>query len=254
MDSSPRSALSGLVLSVDTATEIMAVALLRDGQVRDRRRVDQSLGSQARELLPLLTDLLAGEGATLADVRGWVVSRGPGSFTGIRIGLASVRALAWASRTPVFGGCTLDALAFAAPVPPGALALALLDARKAEVYAAAYRRTPEGLEALGAPCLVKPDAVGRLLPDDGAPVVVFGRGARRYAEAVAAALAGRAASVLDEAFDLPDAGALALSVAALVRQGDADEDPFDPIYLRKPEAEEKWEAAHAAPPAPPSPR
>ncbi len=237
-DSLPR----GLVLSVDTATETLAVALLRDGQVLGRRRVDQSLGSQARDLLPLIADLLAADGAVLADVAGWVVSRGPGSFTGIRIGLATVRALAWARGTPVLGACTLDALAFGAGLPEGALALVLLDARKAEVYAAAYRGGPEGPVPLGPPRLLKPADVGALLPPGDAAVLLVGRGARRYRDALEAALAGRVVTLPDEALDLPDAGWLAL--AAGLRPGPAD-DPLDPLYLRKPEAEEKWEAAQA---------
>jgi hypothetical protein len=73
-------------------------------------------------------------------------------------------------------------------------------------------------------------------------VLLVGRGARRYRDALEAALAGRVVTLPDEALDLPDAGWLAL--AAGLRPGPAD-DPLDPLYLRKPEAEEKWEAAQA---------
>jgi len=233
------------VCSVDTATEILAVALLRDGQVRGRRQADQSIGSQARELLPMITDLLRVEGAELAEVTGWVVSRGPGSFTGIRIGLSTVRALAWARGVPVYGACTLDALACGARLPGGAPALVLLDARKAEVYAAAYVGGPDGPLPVGPPRLVKPERAATLLPAGDQPVMVLGRGLRRYRDAVVGGLAGRPRVELDEPFDLPDAVCLAQAVA-LRGQGEAGDDPLDPIYLRKPEAEEKWEAARAA--------
>src|SRR5262245_11974525 len=114
---------AGLVLALDTATPVATVALVRTDQVLGESR------SRASRVLADADELLRAAGCSLGDLEGIAVGTGPGSFTGLRIGLAAVRGLALALRIPVAGVSTLDALAAGAPG-----ALPVIDAQRREIF------------------------------------------------------------------------------------------------------------------------
>jgi tRNA threonylcarbamoyladenosine biosynthesis protein TsaB len=112
-----------LILAFDTATDVATSALVDDGEV---------LGERASRAVTLLEDvdaLLRQAGARTGDLQGLAVGTGPGSFTGLRVGLATARGLALSLGLPVAGVSTLDALAAGAPG-----ALPVVDARRGEVF------------------------------------------------------------------------------------------------------------------------
>ncbi len=133
------------LLAFDTATPATSVALLRaDGEALTRRH-EPAPGERpghVAELLPLALALLDEAGTTLAQLDRLAVGVGPGTFTGLRIGVATARALAQAHRLPLVGVSTLRALAAAADdaaAGDGApVVLAVLDARRGEAFAAAW--------------------------------------------------------------------------------------------------------------------
>lgn len=230
-------------LAVEAATECLGVALVEGERVLARALEDGRAGAQARRVLPMIQEILRAGGRTLEDLEAFVVSRGPGSFTGIRIGLSTVQALAWPLGIPVMGASTLDAMAYGlaegAPGVEGDLLLPLLDARKREVYVGLYRLEAGRPRALCEPALLPPVRLGELLAgaDEGARVHVFGRGLRRYEDAVMAGLAGHTVVAPGLTWDLPDPVALARSVRDRApRPGE----PPEPVYLRRSEAEESW--------------
>jgi tRNA threonylcarbamoyladenosine biosynthesis protein TsaB len=236
-------------LAVEAATECLGVALVEGDRVLARALEDERSGAQARRVLPMIQEILRAGGRALGDLEAFVVSRGPGSFTGIRIGLSTVQALAWPRRIPVIGASTLDAMACGAADEAGGvegdLLLPLLDARKREVYAGLYRLEAGRARALSDPALLPPARLGELVAGspDGARVRVFGRGLRRHEAAVMEGLAGRTVEALGLARDLPDPVALARSVRdQRARAGE----PPEPIYLRRSEAEESWTRRHAS--------
>src|SRR2546426_10609095 len=113
-----------LILAFDTATDVATSALVSDGEVLGERT------SRAVTVLEDIDALLRQAGAHTRELGGIAVGIGPGSFTGVRIGLATARGLALALGVPVAGGSTLDALAAGAPD-----AVAVIDAQRHEVFA-----------------------------------------------------------------------------------------------------------------------
>jgi tRNA threonylcarbamoyl adenosine modification protein YeaZ len=154
------------------------------------------------------------------------VGRGPGSFVGIRIGLATARGLSASTGLPTAGVCTLDALGRA--IGEG---LALLDARRGEVFAALYSSTGE---RLWEPLVASPQALAERLDELPAPPLAAGPGAIRFRHE----LASRDVDIPDDADPVHRVSArhvCALAEAA----GSGDGDPLDPIYLRPPDAQ-RW--------------
>jgi tRNA threonylcarbamoyladenosine biosynthesis protein TsaB len=223
-----------LILAIETATRVCSVALARgEGVFALRANDDARLHSE--RLLPLIDALLADAGAKLGDVEAFAVSIGPGSFTGLRIGLATVKAFALTDARPVAAVSTLAALcASAAELAGDAPVAALLDARRGAYYAACATRPGLARADLLSDCVLTSTELAAKLPQ-GARVVV-GEGARAGAEQLAARRSDLALLAL------PHAGASAANVArlgaALLAEGAsrAAED-LVPAYLRRAEAE-----------------
>ena len=193
-----------LVLAFDTATEAATVALVRDGEVLGER------ASRAVRVLGDVDELLAGAGVEADDVDGIAVGTGPGSYTGLRMGLVTARTLAIALGVPVAGVSTLDALAAGAPG-----AVPVIDGRRGEVFTLVD----------GVPRCLAADV---LAPEPGLEYV--GDGAVRYRREIEAA----GGAVPPD--DAPEHVPWARHHAGLARDfGPAD--AAEPIYLRVPDAE-----------------
>jgi tRNA threonylcarbamoyladenosine biosynthesis protein TsaB len=193
-----------LILSFDTATDVATVALVRDGEVLGERR------SRALRVLGDAGELLADAGAPIEDLDAVVAGTGPGSYTGLRIGLVTARALALSLGIPAGGVSTLAALASGTSG-----AVPLVDARRGEVFTLAD----------GEPRVLAPEDV-TIVP--GVPYV--GDGAVRYRAVVEAG--GGVVPEDDSDAHVP----WARHHAALATDfGPAER--LEPIYLRVPDAE-----------------
>jgi tRNA threonylcarbamoyladenosine biosynthesis protein TsaB len=158
---SPGAPRFATILGLDTTTRIASVGLLRDGIRVAGRDEDRPRGHVAS--LPALVDAVFAEGGCRSgDLDAIAVAVGPGSFTGIRVGLGFAKGLAYAHGIAVVGVGTLDALAEAAPDDGSAVATCL-DARKGEVYLAFYseRDGPSGRHRIGAIEALPPDEAAR---------------------------------------------------------------------------------------------
>ena len=126
------------ILAIDTSTPVGSIALMEGALLKAQHILNISTTHNQR-LLPGIDRLLGDTGWTLDDLDALAVSLGPGSFTGLRIGLSVIKGLAWATGKPLAGVPTLDALAANIPLVPYIIC-PVLDARKGEVYTALYRQ------------------------------------------------------------------------------------------------------------------
>lgn len=165
------------VLGIDTATRTASVGVVDDGGEVVGERTGDTASSHAVTLLPLVEVVLAATHTPLREIGLLAISIGPGSFTGVRVAVSVAKGLALATGIPIVGVPTLEALALAAGPRSGVL-WPLLDARKGEVYAAAFRVHGDAAECVHAPMVVPPARlVERLEP----PCTLVGEGVASYA-------------------------------------------------------------------------
>ena len=197
---------TGLWLGIDTSTGVTA-ALARPHQVLASRAVTAT-NQHAEQLMPLISEVVAESGHTLADLAGIAVGIGPGPFTGLRVGIVTAQTLSYVLDVPLRGVCSLDivALTFAATRPDRGFTV-VIDARRKELYWATY--SPQGRRLEG------PNVT---LPGDVPTGLVVGPAADLYG------LAG-------ERIVVPlDPGALVVDPGRLADLG------TEPLYLRRPDA------------------
>jgi tRNA threonylcarbamoyladenosine biosynthesis protein TsaB len=166
------------LLALDTATRHASVAVGRGAELLVER--DREVTTHSEGLLSLIDEALGAAGLRVADLDAVVCGRGPGSFTGLRIGLATAKGLCLAAGKPLLCLSSLLPLGRVAAevAPAGRLCAAVLDARRQEVYFGLFR---DG-ELLGPEGLCSPGALAAALLSRGEPVLLAGAGALLYQE------------------------------------------------------------------------
>jgi tRNA threonylcarbamoyladenosine biosynthesis protein TsaB len=230
-----------LVLALDTTTPAGSVALVDDDRVDEERRGDPSR-THAERLPGEILTVLAARGLSVPDVDLFAVASGPGSFTGLRIGIATIQGLAFVRRRPVVGVSALDALACAAGagVSAGTLVATWMDAHRREVFTALYRVSDAAPFALDRLIEIDAAAVGdpaatlaRWAAHGAAAAVFVGDGAVLYEDVIR----GEAAEAVIVP-PLPIAGAIGRLALGRARAGNAvDPAGLRPLYVRRPDAE-----------------
>lgn len=208
-----------IILALDTSSECGSVALARDGALAGEVRLSGAL--QHSETLFRSIDFLLTTSATrVGDVDLFAVARGPGSYTGLRVGMAAAGGLAYAVGGETVGVSTLGALAWHVGVTQQPIA-AVMDARRGEVYIALFRRSEAGLETVTPPRIERPEVVLDSLAQE--QVVFTGPGVKHFGSRIHER----------ESWAVVEAGPwLASGIAEMVGRGHAE--PFTPVYLRPP--------------------
>jgi tRNA threonylcarbamoyladenosine biosynthesis protein TsaB len=223
------------LLALETSTLTGAVALLDGERLVAEARLQVAV-THGERLMAAIDGILAAARWTLADVEALAVAVGPGSFTGLRIGVSTAKGLAFATGRPLVGVPTLDALAWSLPFAAHPVC-PVLDARKGEVYAALYRTGAGRLEPLRPARALAPGDLAAELAALGEPVILLGDGVEPSRAALLDAL-GPAARPAPPAFRVPSAASLAdLAREALARGETADPAALVPLYVRPSEAE-----------------
>jgi tRNA threonylcarbamoyladenosine biosynthesis protein TsaB len=213
------------LLAFDTSTQWLSVAC-GEGDAWATRG-EKAGQAHSERLLPLIDDVLAEAGWSLADLDAIAFGAGPGSFTGVRIACGVAQGLALGADLPLIPVPTLEALAHAAWRAHGAArVLACLDARMREVYVAAYERVADRWEPRVAPAVLAPAMVA--LPDVAAPWFAAGDGFLAYPELVSALHLPASDGTL-----VPDARDIAALALPRLAAGEAvDAAHALPLYVR----------------------
>lgn len=227
-----------LTLAIDTATAQVGVAIGRDGRVLGEVSIAGGR-RHAEELAPAIEYLRGQTGISLDDLAFVAVGIGPGLYTGLRVGVTTARTLAQVLDIPVVGIPSLDLVAYPWRATPRRI-VALIDARRKEVFAARYWPVPGGVQRDGEYTVEVPAAIAAELLATGAESLLVGDGALEYADAFAGLdhveLVGPAAAA-------PSVTALVeLATARFEREEFCRADEIAPLYLRRSDAEIAWDA------------
>ena len=221
------------ILGFDTATSACSAAVWENGRIAARRFEPMSRG-QSERLMPMVREVLSEAGADFPDLDLLAVTTGPGAFTGLRIGLAAARGMALAGDLACFGVTTLDAVAAGVSETERQKAnvLVVLDSKRAEVYAQAFR---SDLRPLSEAQALMPADLAALTANgegDADRVLVAGDGAGQVIQALKDK---GIEAVLSTAPGVPDAATVA-AIAAERWSSDQPAEPLRPLYLRPPDA------------------
>jgi len=225
-----------VVVGFDTATSDTVACAWRDGEVLNESRVGPGPDGRPLHAVRLLPAIEAA--ATAAG--GWervdllAAGLGPGSFTGLRIGIATARGLRASLGLRATGVSTLDALArgIGERAGEGRQTMAILDARRGEVYAALYGG---GGERLSGPAAVEPSAIGSLLAGAAGTPLAAGSGAVRFRQE----LVPSGIEIPEDPDPVHRVSARQICELAAAGGGESPDDGLDPNYLRPPDAE-RW--------------
>ena len=226
-----------LTLALDTATGVCTVGLVRDGHVLAEYDISVGL-THSEGLMPQVDQMFARTGIKKEEIDRIAVSIGPGSFTGLRIGLAAAEAMAYAWQCGICGVNTLEAMAWNIPVESVVLA-PVLDAQKGNYYTAFYEWAGGKLKELQPVEMADAETLLQQLQGAGKPVLLMGECDRLLKYSLPGSI-----SVAPEQVRLPKASSVALAAEGMEALTGEFVFSLRPYYIRKSEAEELWEKRH----------
>ena len=222
------------ILALETAAKAVSAAITEDGKVLASAYQDTGL-THSRTLMPLVECLLKNTDNTAADMDVIAVSAGPGSFTGVRIGVSAAKGLAWAAEKPCAAVSTLAALARNAAVWDG-LVVCAMDARRQQVYNALFAAREGVLTRLTPDRAIALADLAEELRGDPRPKTVLGDGGRMTYDFLTAA--GVPCRLAPPHLVKENAVSVALEAEDTVRAGGlVTAQELAPVYLRPPQAE-----------------
>lgn len=226
-----------LILGIETATPQVGCAIGGHEGILASFHAARGM-RHAETLAPAISFICDRSDVELADLGAIAVDIGPGLFTGLRVGVATAKAMALALRIPVVGVASLDLLAFRAR-RSDRLIVAAIDARRGELYYALYRQVPGGAQRITNYQVGSPEDVASELQARGEDALLIGDGGRRYVDVFAEA--GRI-EFADPELMFPAATALVeLAHPRALREEFVPPWELEPLYLRKADAEINWE-------------
>ncbi len=231
-----------LILGIDTATQQVGCAI--GGHEGVLASAHSSRGKRHAETLTPAIDFVRRQARVeLSEISVVAVDLGPGLFTGLRVGIASAKAIAHALRIPMIGVTSLDLVAF--PVRfTNRLIVAALDARRGEIFYAFYRQVPGGIQRITEPAVGSPDDLASEIIARGEDCLMVGDGALRYSDMFTGL---SRVELAEQTLAYPTATALVqLAHAQALREEWVNSWDLEPLYLRSPDAEINWNTRDSA--------
>ncbi|MEQ8198077.1 MAG: tRNA (adenosine(37)-N6)-threonylcarbamoyltransferase complex dimerization subunit type 1 TsaB [Clostridiaceae bacterium] len=227
------------ILSIDSSTAVATVALLDDNKVLGEYNLNDKKQHSVL-LMPMADKLLKDNGMKAQNLDGFVISAGPGSFTGLRIGLATIKGMSLGLNKPYISVSNLDGLAYNVVTFRGIIC-PVIDALRGNVYAAVYKSDGEKLEKLCDDCIISLEELGEELKSYEEPVIFIGDGTIKYENEL---------KVLRDNVIFPPkhlnytrAASLGeLGIQRLLKGERDDINNSAPVYLRKSQAEREYES------------
>ncbi|WP_094603417.1 tRNA threonylcarbamoyladenosine biosynthesis protein TsaB [Sporomusa silvacetica DSM 10669] len=224
------------ILAIDTATLVSSVAIATTDTLVAELMI-QTRKTHSERLMPHIASLLNMAEITQTSLKAVAVSIGPGSFTGLRIGLATAKALTYALNIPLIGVPTLAALAFSCPVP-GVILAPMLDAQKGNVYVGLYEWREDAVYEIQPPRVLAFAAAQAELVKLEKPALMLGEAAVMHKADIVHPVPPHVI--------MPRAGSVAVMAQVMYGQGIRhDVAALEPLYIRRSEAEVLWERRQA---------
>lgn len=220
------------ILALDSTARVASVALCEDGNLLGEYTINNG-NTHSETLLPMVESILGFFSLTVDDLDALAVSEGPGSFTGVRIGVATIKGLAFDSQKPCVGVSTLEALAHNPAVQNG-LICPVMNARRNQVYTALFRATDGVLERLMPDSAIAIKELDEILASYDEPVILCGDGYD-----ITAQLLTHPITPLAERLRHQSGFNVALAALEHIQRGDAigTDSTLAPTYLRLSQAE-----------------
>ncbi|AQS54386.1 tRNA threonylcarbamoyladenosine biosynthesis protein TsaB [Jeotgalibaca dankookensis] len=228
------------ILAIESSNQTMSVATLDEGLLVAEYTTNGNL-QHSTQLMPAIEHILNGSNWQPSNLDRIVVTKGPGSYTGIRIGVTIAKTMAWSLNKPLIAVSSLKLIASNASYFQG-LIVPLIDARRKNVYAGVYRVEDTVLTEVMPDQHLPSERLFQLLKEEKQPLLFIGQDVLTFKEDITNAL-GEQAIIANQKDWLPRASNL---VTLALTEEVVDAHLFTPEYLKKPEAEENWQKANAS--------
>ena len=227
------------ILGIDTSAKFCNLGLIEDEDILIEYTINGSRKKHSSILVPAIKNLLKTIDLKIEEINGIAVSMGPGSFTGLRIGLCVAKGLCYARSLPLLGIPTLDAMAFPFKEIPY-LICPVLESKKDEIYDVVFRGGVSLHRVMDYKCEDIQSLLARLSPLKE-KIIFSGDGIKKYRDIIKNKI-GKNALFIDSQLNFPVAASIAFLGLNKLKKGEEDNvSTLSPFYLRKSEAEIIWE-------------
>ena len=226
-----------IVLSIDSSSKVATVALLNDDTLLGEYVINDKREHSVL-LMPMIENLLKDCELTINDIDGFVVSKGPGSFTGLRIGMATIKGLSFGANKPYISLSSLDGLAYSLSYFNGIIC-PIMDALRENVYTALYKNEDGEFKNIMEPTPMELPDLLEMLKEKNEEVIFTGDGLLKHKEYIKVNFPN--AKFASNHVSLTRASSIGELGLNLLKQGIKDDPNSAPVYLKKPQADRELE-------------
>ncbi|MDU4937372.1 MAG: tRNA (adenosine(37)-N6)-threonylcarbamoyltransferase complex dimerization subunit type 1 TsaB [Clostridium sp.] len=226
-----------IVLSIDSSSKVATVALLNDDTLLGEYVINDKREHSVL-LMPMIENLLKDCELTINDIDGFVVSKGPGSFTGLRIGMATIKGLSFGANKPYISLSSLDGLAYSLSYFNGIIC-PIMDALRENVYTALYKNEDGEFKNIMEPTPMELPDLLEMLKEKNEEVIFTGDGLLKHKEYIKSNFPN--AKFASNHVSLTRASSIGELGLNLLKEGIKDDPNSAPVYLKKPQAERELE-------------